>query len=392
MVVTRVKAVDALRGFSLFGILMANLLIFQYGMYGKDMLENLSSLDTVSYYSLKVIIEGSFMPIFTILFGFSLIKMIESIRAKGKKSRWAIIRRGIGLLTLGFLHSFFIWEGDILLFYGMMIFCLLIFINRKPKTLIIWASILFIITCALMYGGDMLTPGEKAEIKAYNIEQTKVYSEGSYGEIIDFRLNAEIPGMKDDGLYILIMLFVSPLLYAPLFLTGMAFAKWQLFENVQAKLKVYRLALVLIPLAITLKVIGQFDHVLKDITVIAGQQILALGYVFLFMWIFTIKPTSKVMLAFESVGKLSLTNYLMQSVICTFVFYGYGLGLYGQMGVTLGIAFGLVVYILQCYVSTAYLKRFHRGPVEILLRIWTNFSWNGKVKKKKIIGSQEEFV
>ena len=391
MGVKRVTAVDALRGFSLFGILMANLLIFQYGMYGKDTLKDLSWFDNASYYSVKVLIEGSFMPIFTLLFGFSLIKMIESIRAKGKKSRWAIIRRAIGLIILGLLHSSFIWEGDILSFYGMMIFALLIFINRKPKTLIIWASIFFVINCAFMYGEYTSTPAEKAEIAAYNEKQAEVYSEGSYADIMHFRLNAEVPGMKDD-LTILIMILIAPVLYVPLFLIGMAFAKWRLFENLAAERRIYRWAFVLVPVALTLKIVGQFDHVLKDMALMIGQQMLSLGYVFLFMWLFTLLQSSKVMLAFESVGKLSLTNYLMQSIICTFVFYGYGFGLFGKMGVTFGIMFGLIVYIGQCYASTMYLKRFTRGPVETLLRIWTNFSWNGKVKAKKIKVTREGLV
>ena len=182
------------------------------------------------------------------------------------------------------------------------------------------------------------------------------------------------------------------MLYAPLFLVGMAFAKWRFFENLKVEGRIYRWAFVLVPIALILKVVGQFDHVFKDMVLTAGQQILSLGYVFLFMWIFTLAQSSKVMNAFESVGKLSLTNYLMQSVICTLVFYGYGLGLFGKMGVTLGIVLGLVLYIFQCFVSTMYLKTFKRGPVEVLLRIWTNFSWNGKVKRKKTIVNQGEFV
>ena len=256
-----------------------------------------------------------------------------------------------------------------------MIFCLLIFINRKPKTLIIWASILFVITCALMYGGDNSTLAEKAEIEAYNEQQAKVYSEGSYAEIMDFRLNAEIPGMEDD-LFILIAFLVSLIVYAPLFLVGMAFAKWHLFENLKAEGMIYRWAFALVPIALILKIIGQFDHVYKDMAVIAGQQILSLGYVFLFMRIFTLAQSTNVMRAFVSVGKLSLTNYLMQSVICTLVFYGYGLGLFGKMGVTLGIVLGLVLYIFQCFVSTMYLKTFKRGPVEVLLRMWTNLNFH----------------
>ncbi|UZM99784.1 hypothetical protein OL548_07030 [Lysinibacillus sp. MHQ-1] len=56
------------------------------------------------------------MPIFTILFGFSLIKLIESIRRKKNKSRWSVLRRATGLIALGLLHSILLWEGDILFF------------------------------------------------------------------------------------------------------------------------------------------------------------------------------------------------------------------------------------------------------------------------------------
>lgn len=77
-----------------------------------------------------------------------------------------------------------------------------------------------------------------------------------------------------------------------------------------------------------------------------------------------------------------MTNYLMQTIICTTVFYGYGLGLYGQLGVFGGIIFGVVLYSLQCIFSIAYLKKFKRGPFETVLRIWTNWSWSGQTKQK----------
>ena len=157
-----------------------------------------------------------------------------------------------------------------------MIFCLLIFINRKPKTLIIWASIFFVINCAYMYGEHISTPAEKAAMATYNKEQAKVYSEGSYSEILDFRFNAKAPEKEND------VIRFSPMLYSPLFLVGMAFAKWRFFENLKVEGRIYRWALVLVPIALILKIIGQFDHVYKDMAVIAGQQILSLGYVFLF--------------------------------------------------------------------------------------------------------------
>lgn len=116
----RSTAVDAIRGLSLLGILMANMLIFQYGMFGKDELHFFqpSTLDLISHDMLKVFVEGSFMPIFTFLFGYSMIKMRESLIGKGLKYGRSFFRRSVLLIVLGLLHSIFIWEGDILLFYG----------------------------------------------------------------------------------------------------------------------------------------------------------------------------------------------------------------------------------------------------------------------------------
>ncbi len=134
----RIHIIDGLRGFSLFGILMANLLIFQYGIWGKDEIElyAISVFDTGIYKLVKILIESSFMPIFTFLFGFSMIKMKESLEAKGLGTKRYFARRFLLLLVLGTLHSEFLWEGDILGFYGMMGFFLLLFMNRKPKTLL----------------------------------------------------------------------------------------------------------------------------------------------------------------------------------------------------------------------------------------------------------------
>lgn len=114
-------------------------------------------VDNGALYFVKVFIEGSFMPIFTILFGFSLIKFIESVRRKKTKSRWSILRRAIGLIAIGWLHSSFLWEGDILLSYGCMTLFLIPFINRKPKTLFIWCGVLFLLTTALTFGPTEIT-------------------------------------------------------------------------------------------------------------------------------------------------------------------------------------------------------------------------------------------
>jgi len=381
MIANRVRFIDAMRGFSLFGILMANLLIFQFGIYGKEKLEHLSTLDTGALYFVKIFIEGSFMPIFTMLFGFSLIKFIQSIRNKKGKSRWSILRRATGLITLGFIHSTFLWEGDILLFYGIMTLFLIPFINRKPKTLFIWASVLFVLATALTYGSDETTEKEEKKMAVYIDKANTTYANGSYQEIYDFRLNVMPPDV-DDPLMIYFIIIFAPLFFAPLFLLGMGLAKNHAFEHMQDEKKWYILGSLFVPIGITCKSISFIDSPFSTMLLVGGSMVLAVGYICLAALLFHSRPIQRLSTAFESVGKLSLTNYLLQTVICTSVFYGYGLGLFGKLGVFGGVILGIAVYSLQCILSIVYLKKFKRGPFEALLRIWTNWSWNGRIKQK----------
>ncbi|MFJ6268017.1 DUF418 domain-containing protein [Lysinibacillus xylanilyticus] len=323
MTANRVTFIDALRGFSLLGILQANLLIFQYGMSGTDGVKDLSALDNVALYFEKIFIGGSFMPIFGILFGYSFVKLVESKLKKKRKSLWSILRRATGLIALGLLHSL-LWEGDFLLSYGIMTLFIFPFINCKPRTLFIWAGIAFV-----------------------------------YVQVL-------------------------PMIVHPLLLIGMGLAKKQAFTNMEGEKKWYWTGLLLVPVGVACKSISLMSSTNSIVLMDIGSQLLAVGYVCLAAWIYKTRPVQMLAPAFESVGKLSLTNYLMQTVICTAVFYEYGLGLSGKLGIFGGMLFGIVLYSLQCVISLAYLKKFKQGPCEVLLRMWTNWSWGRQSKAKPI--------
>src|SRR5690625_7945283 len=113
----RIYVIDGLRGFSLFGILIANFLIFQYGVFGMENIvsSELSFLDRAAYAFTKVFVAGRFMPIFTFLFGYSFIIMRDRLTQKQLRVKWTLFRRSLLLIGNGLVNSYFVSEGVTLL-------------------------------------------------------------------------------------------------------------------------------------------------------------------------------------------------------------------------------------------------------------------------------------
>ncbi len=324
------------------------------------------------------------MPIFTFLFGYSMIKMAEGIERNGAKVKRHFVRRFVLLAAIGLLHGIFLWEGDILFFYGLMGFFLLLFLNRKKKTLFIWGIILFILTSALSFGKMDESVEDLERMATYITNTNDVYPNGTYTEIMTHRNNEDPLNMS--GLLITFMLLLAPLAMAPLFLFGMYAARANHFSNPISERNRYKIGMaILLPLGLLLKSIGTLtpENDWTYILISMGSPLLALGYICAFAYIYTHFSESMMMRSFENVGKLSLTNYLLQTVICTSIFYGYGLGQFAKLGILNGILLGLIIFSAQCVFSHWYLKYLRRGPLEFILRMWTNFSWNGRVKVKK---------
>lgn len=364
----RIDTIDGIRGWSLFGILLANLLIFQYGIFGKDEIDyfNLSTTSSVFYYFTKIFIEGAFMPIFTFLFGYSLILMKQSLERKHLRVKWHLTRRSLILIGFGFLHSTILWEGDILLAYGIMGICLLPFVNRKPKTLLIWAILLVTLIAAESFitAEEDFSLTSDSQMQPYLDKTLAVYSSGTYSEIKDHRLN-EDPLNMESGKTLLLFLFL-PFVLSPMFLFGMYAAnrKW-LIDPIKEKRAYILGTALLVPVGLFFKSTPYlFEHLNLETV---GGIVLPIGYICLFALAYT--KYANLLTVFENVGKLSLTNYILQTVICTFIFYGYGLGLFAKIGLGAGILFGVIIYTVQVLLSTLYLKFFKQGPLEKILRI-----------------------
>ena len=360
---------DALRGFSLIGILIANMLHFQFGSSGVEIIESASGLNKVSYYFVKIVVEGSFYPIFGFVFGYVLIKMIESREASGLTYKNIVFRRAVGLSILGAIHFALVWEGDVLLSYGSTLFILLLFfLKRRVKTYFVWG---FILT-AILGVGTLFSGSFISLVKPLTAAEIMIYQDGTYAEILTQRLG-ELLGESGFTLLFLLLigwvLFVgiSFLMVGPFVLFGMGMAKRGAFLQLENSTRTYKKVALLVPVGLLLKGIIIFDTPYSLFIYATGTYVLAIGYIALFAWLFK-RYQTQMNYYFAPIGKLSLTNYLMQSIICTLIFYGYGFGLFGQLGIFVGILLSVIIYGIQLKVSQLYLKRFSLGPVETILR------------------------
>jgi uncharacterized protein len=391
---SRVTLVDAIRGFCLFGILQANMLIFQYGMIGTEFLAlfQATELDQKAYNWLQVLVAGSFLPIFMFLYGYSLVKLRNGLLAKGCKPWRSLIRRFLLLIMIGSLHSYFFWDGDILFLYGLISFGLLLFIRCKPRTLIIWATVMMLLLGGLDLLGNLIgspddqPTADRTKQEEYVKRSIPVFQTGSYKEVLQFRDKEDPLNLDDSELAAVAIL--SPIMLLPMFLFGMAAAGTSLFRHPQRERRKYLLlGLVCTSIGCALKLLSVF-HIfgikLASGSLIGGP-LLAIGYLFLAaLLLSSLRPASILLRAFQAVGKLSMSNYLMQTLICTTLFYGYGFGWFGKLGVVPGILLGLLIYALLAAASDLWLRKLSfAGPFEYILRAGTYWSFTGKIKAKR---------
>ncbi|MCY7707614.1 DUF418 domain-containing protein [Bacillus safensis] len=368
---SRVEFIDSLRGFSLLGILIVNMLNFQYDYDFEKMFDSSFWGQEFGVYVTEILFQGSFYPIFSFLFGYSFIKLIESTKAKGLNTNAIVVRRGFGLIVLGMLHYIFIWNGDILLYYGACTFFLMMFLRSRIKTMLIWSGVLGVLSLVvvpymmnLVYGNDELL--------------TDVYAKGAYGDILLSRITVE-----DDMMIVTIILAIVTIMFMPILgflfgtimvgpftLLGMVIGKrGHLTEEDRGM--AYRKGWVwVIVVGLALKCATFIDAPWSELVMILGGYVLAIGYIQAFIVFYYSKAAEGLKRLLAGLGRLSLSNYLAQSIICTTIFYSYGLGLFGQLGSMFGLLLAVGLYTAQLFISYLYLKKWRRGPVEWLMGKW----------------------
>lgn len=365
----RIFSIDALRGFSLLGILLMNILTFAYPYQIINPFEFFQHQDGAWFKISSLFIIASFYPIFAFLFGYGLSIMYQNSLDKGLNYYPMITRRLLFLLLLGIIHGVFIFYGDILSTYALLGLIAIIFVRLKPQYTLVALSIgigIFV----LLYLLPMILLKDVTQIESFvglqELERVNnILSSADYVSIIGFNL-------KYFGMNIANAILVGPFSILPIMLFGIYAHQINWFNKIKQHKNLYMvIGVVVLILGLAIKMIqivleGSVTSQLMSQMI--GGPIVALSYIMFFVILCEDQTARKILTPLQSIGKLSLTTYIMQSVICIIIFYGVGFNFYGKLPVLNIYIIGIVIYFVQLIVSYLYLMKFKQGPLEKLWR------------------------
>lgn len=365
----RIFSIDALRGFSLLGILMMNILTFAYPYQIINPFEFFQHQDGALFKISSLFIVASFYPIFAFLFGYGLSMMYQNSIERGLDYYPMIIRRLSFLLLLGVIHGIFIFYGDILATYALLGFIAIIFVKLKPQYSLVALSIGFSILI-LLYILPVVLLQEVTQVENFvgiqELERVNnILASADYLSIVGFNL-------KYFGLNISNIIFVGPFSILPIMLFGIYAQQTNWLNKIRNHKNLYTvIGLVIFVLGLAIKMIqiileGSMSSQL--ISQMIGGPIVALSYIIFFVLLCESATARKILNPLQYIGKLSLTTYISQSVICIIIFYGIGFNYYGKLPVFTIYTMSIVIYAVQLLLSYLYLKRFKQGPLEKLWR------------------------
>ncbi|RIO02015.1 DUF418 domain-containing protein [Mammaliicoccus sciuri] len=365
----RIFSIDALRGFSLLGILLMNILTFAYPYQIINPFEFFQHQDGAWFKISSLFIIASFYPIFAFLFGYGLSIMYQNSLDKGLNYYPMITRRLLFLLLLGIIHGVFIFYGDILSTYALLGLIAIIFVRLKPQYTLVALSIgigIFV----LLYLLPMILLKDVTQIESFvglqELERVNnILSSADYVSIIGFNL-------KYFGMNIANAILVGPFSILPIMLFGIYAHQINWFNKIKQHKNLYMvIGVVVLILGLAIKMIqivleGSVTSQLMSQMI--GGPIVALSYIMFFVILCEDQTVRKILTPLQSIGKLSLTTYISQSIICILIFYGVGLNYYGKLPVLTIYIIGIIIYCVQLILSYLYLLKFKQGPLEKLWR------------------------
>jgi uncharacterized protein len=329
------------------------------------------------------LIESRFYTLLCFLFGIGFGIQLLRAEERGTSVQRTYVRRSLALLAIGLAHALLIWQGDILTMYALASFALLLFRDETPKRQLAWAFGIYFLGVELMYRAFWTAGLRFAVPRVPDATASWIFGHGTLAQISHERVAHVADWYGRWGL-------LTYLSVAGMFLAGVWAFRSGFFQRLVSDRKATRrflacclsiaLAQFLLSFVVdklpgsgppsdTLSAMLQWRRLVfrtLDPTMPTG-----LAYAALLLLAFQTTRGQRLLAPLVATGRMALTTYLVQSVVCTSLFYSYGLGWFGRVGYTGMFAITLVLFALQMAVNTWWLRRYRFGPVEWLWRTLT---------------------
>lgn len=411
----RIGMLDTARGIAVLGILVMNIAGFGLPRSYDDPTRwgGAEGMNLTVWRIAELFFEGTMRGIFTLLFGAGALLFVarHSARNPGLLPADLYLRRTLWLTLFGLINAYLlVWPGDILFYYGIVGFPLFVFRNVSPRNLVVTAAVLMVLQTGVSFAewhryhevstaavaaqearnaGKVLTQAQAQAIdqrarmdanpngSREMLEQLVSRMRASY--VSAFRAAARETWHNETIFFLQHGLLES----LGMMLLGMALLKYGVLTGAVSP-RVY-VTMLLAGYAIGLSVnLYETNSLIRSgfsndaklaalLTYDLGRIPMTLGHVGLIGLLCRSWGSSAVPRTLAAVGRMALTNYLAQSVICLFVFTGAGLALYGQLERCQLYYVVAALWILQLIWSPLWLRSFRFGPAEWLWRSLTHW-------------------
>jgi len=386
----RIVSLDLLRGVAVLGILLMNIQHFSMptaAYINPTAFGDLTGLNKWVWIISDLLAHSKFMSIFSMLFGAGVLLFTKRVEQKGMNSASLHYRRMGWLLLFGLMHGFLLWSGDILVTYSLCGMLLFLFRNKRPHILLRIALAFFIVPILINLFFAWSMPYWSADVVKSTMESWKpegqfikhyldVYRSG-WVEQMELRVPGTI--FMQTGLF-----FMSTFWRVmAMMLLGMVLYKWQVLSAERSRRFYTNMTITGLLTGLLLSAAGIFlnfkNQWTMEYSMFIGVQFnylgsvgTALGYVGLIMLISKSTRLKRCIHVLSSVGRMAFSNYILMTLLATFIFYGHGLGLFGSVERIYQLMICVGIWMLLLIISPLWLKRFRFGPLE---RLWRDLTY-----------------
>jgi len=399
----RFVTLDVLRGFAVQGILLVNILFFAFPMDRADQVQlaDLTGPDSAARLIVSFLAEYKFITLFSLLFGMGLAIQNRRAQLAGRSFARPYLRRLLVLFLFGLAHGVLLWYGDILALYAVLGLIALLCRNVRTRRLVIASVVLFLVPLALLAAVYALRPDEilrhkqgwsdlasdaanrdpqAARLFRFMADETRIYRDGPWSDIVKHRILTLLIVMLPIGALMIMWRVLA------LFLLGIVLMRHGMFDDSDGRRPVYRRMILWgfaigVPLQVMAHVLRAgnvtsiwtiWSHQMAEYVGSAGMSAAYAGV----LAMACLRPDWRQrLLPLAAAGRMALTNYLSQSVICGLIFYSYGLARFDTLSFADVLVVAVAIFVIQVAASMGWLRHFRFGPMEWLWRTLTYLRW-----------------